>query len=158
MLLKRFTVFILTFISSVTIASSFPHGCEVSGFGYNESYLTLNDNGQQAFYLIQNRSNKPIELELYETKESFMSPKLHSRVEPLNWSAFASDIQNQHFKCFTQEGENSAIINCSDVLDVCQYPRVKFALSNMGSYWVSTNKEQGQVIKDAVAKGILLRW
>lgn len=144
--------------TTAAFSSMFPRGCEVTGFGYHENYLILNERGAQAFYLVQNRSDKSIELEHYETKDVFMSPKLHSKVEPSRWSAFASDVEGLHFKCFTQEGDNISIINCSDVLDVCQYPRVKFALSNMGNYWVSTNKEQGQVIKDAVAKGILLRW
>ena len=143
---------------TVTVASSFPHGCEVSGFGYSENNLILNDRNDQTFYLIQNRSNKAIELEHIETRDIFMSPKLHSKLDPLQWSAFASDVENVHFKCFTQEGDNITIVNCGEVLEVCQYPRVKFALSNMGNYWVSTNKDQGQVIKDAVTKGILLRW
>lgn len=146
-------------LTSLAIAAPmFPRGCEVVGFGYSDNYLILNDHGQQAFYLIQNHSNKMIEMEIYETKNVFMSPKLHSSLDPLHWSAFASDIENQHFKCFTQENDTIEMVKCSDVLDVCQYPRVKFALSNMGNYWVSTNKDQGQVIKDAVAKGILLRW
>ena len=156
---KFLSVFTLSFLlSTTTFASSIPRGCTVTGFGYSNNYLLLNDNGIQAFYLVQNRSNKSIELEHVETKEVFMSPKLHSKVDPQHWSAFASDIENLHFKCFTQEGENTTTVNCSDVLEVCQYPRVKFALSNMGNYWVSTNKDVGQVIKDAVAKGILLRW
>ena len=156
---KLFIVLTLNiFITTIAFASTFPRGCEVTGFGYSDNYLILNERGAQAFYLVQNRSNKSIELEHYETKDVFMSPKLHSKLEPLHWSAFASDIEGLHFKCLAQEGDNTAMVNCSDVLEVCQYPRVKFALSNMGNYWVSTNKDQGQVIKDAVAKGILLRW
>ena len=156
---KPIIIFILQTLFATTVFSGiFPRGCEVTGFGYTDNYLILNERGEQAFYLVQNRSNKLIELEHYETKDVFMSPKLHSKLEPLHWSAFASDVEGLHFKCYTQEGETTSTVNCSDALDVCQYPRVKFALSNMGNYWVSTNKEQGQVIKDAVAKGILLRW
>lgn len=145
-------------ITGIGFSLNFPRGCEVSGFGYNNNFLVLNERGEQAFYLIQNRSNRPIELEHVETKDVFMSPKLHSKIDPLQWAAFASDLENQHFKCFTQDGDNTAMINCNGVLEVCQYPRAKFALSNMGSYWVSTNKTQWQVIKDAAAKGIYLRW
>nr|WP_242602155.1 enhanced entry protein EnhB [Legionella nagasakiensis] len=139
-------------------AGSFPRGCEVSGFGYSDNYLIVNEKGEQTFYLIQNRSNTQIELERYETREVFMSPTLKSKLDPLRWAAFASDVENLHFKCFTHTDNTTAMVNCSDVLEVCQYPRVKFALSNMGNYWVSTNKPQAQVIKDAIAKGILLRW
>lgn len=152
------TVILATTLATSALATPFPRGCEVTGFGYKNNYLILNTHANQAFYLIQNRSSHPVELELFETKEVFMSPKLHSKVEPSNWSAFASDVEDQHFTCFTADGENTVMVNCSDVLDICQYPRVKFALSNMGNYWVSSNKEQSQVIRDAVAKGILLRW
>lgn len=138
--------------------SNFPHGCEVTGFGYNQNYLTLNEHGDQAFYLIQNRSNKQIEIQRYTAQDEFMSPKLQSKLDAGAWSAFASDIRGLYFQCYAHENDNIAPINCADVLDVCQYPRVKFALSNMGNYWVSSNKPQAQVIKDATAKGIYLRW
>lgn len=159
LLYSRFIILALqTLFTTLAFASNFPRGCEVTGFGYSNNYLILNERGQQAFYLVQNRSDKTIELEHYETKDVFMSPKLHSKLEPLHWSAFASDVEGLHFRCYRQEEGSTLTVNCSDALDVCQYPRVKFALSNMGNYWVSTNKDKGQVIKDAVAKGILLRW
>ncbi|MDI9819446.1 MULTISPECIES: enhanced entry protein EnhB [unclassified Legionella] len=138
--------------------SPFPHGCEVTGFGFSEEYLIVNDSGQQAFYLIQNRSNKQVELQRIETREVFMSPSLTAKLDPLNWAAFASDVENLHFQCFSKESEEIKKINCRDVLEVCQYPRVKFALSNMGNYWVSTNKTQDNVINEAIRKGIYLRW
>lgn len=144
--------------ASYAWTSTFPRGCEVTGFSYTDNFLILNEKGDQTLFLIQNRSDKKIELTRHETRDVFMSPELQSKLDVSQWAAFASDVENLHFKCFAIDEDNTAQINCSDVLDVCQYPRVKFALSNMGNYWVSTNKPQGQVVKDAVAKGILLRW
>ena len=144
--------------TTTVFSSTFPRGCEVTGFGYSDNHLMLNEKGEQAFYLIQNRSNHLVELEHLETKEVFMSPKLHSKLDPMQWSAFASDVQGLYFKCFSQEGDVENTYPCRDVLEVCQYPRAKFALSNMGNYWVSTNKSQPQVIKEATAKGIYLHW
>ncbi|KTD17146.1 hypothetical protein [Legionella jordanis] len=138
--------------------SPFPHGCEVSGFGFNNNHLIVNDSGRQAFYLIQNRSNQTVELQRVEVQDEFMSPSLTAKLDPLNWGAFASDVQNFHFQCFVKEAEAVKGIDCRDVLEICQYPRVKFALSNMGNYWVATNKPQGDVITDATKKGIYLRW
>ncbi len=109
-------------------------------------------------HIVKNISNATIELERHETEDVFMSPKLQSDLGASNWSAFASDIQGLHFNCYRNVDSNATKVDCRDVLSVCQYPRVKFALSNMGNYWVSTNKSQHQVIQDAVAKGILLRW
>jgi hypothetical protein len=145
-------------INTVDAASTFPRGCEVAGFGYNQNYLILNENGEQAYYLIQNRSDTKIELERHETGDAFMSPPLQATLEPTNWAAFASDVKNLNFKCYKHVEENTAAIDCREVLDVCQYPRVRFALSNMGNYWISSNKTQNEVIQDSVAKGIYLKW
>ncbi len=154
------SIFMMTvfFNSMAAKPNMLPHGCEIRGFGYEQNYLIVNQTGEQSFYLIQNRSNAPIELQRYETKEVFMSPSLTAKLDPSNWAAFSSDVANLHFQCFTNENETYKKVDCRDVLEVCQYPRVKFALSNMGNYWVSSNKSQSQVINESAAKGILLRW
>jgi len=85
--------------------------------------------------------------------------KLQTTFDPGQWAALASDQSNTHFQCLVRAEEDTLQqINCSKVLRICQYPRVKFALSNMGSYWVSTNKPQAKVIQDATKKGIYLKW
>lgn len=143
---------------STALATPFPRGCEISGFSYAGRYLVLNGEGTQTFFLLQNRSNQPIQLQRHETRDVFMSPKLESNLAPSNWSAFASDEQSMNVQCTMIQGEAKTPVNCSDVLDVCRYPRVRFALSNMGNYWVATNKTQDLIIKEAVAKGIYLKW
>lgn len=153
----------IIFITSLIVnnaqsAASFPRGCEVTGFGYNQNYLLLNDNGNQTYFLIQNRSDTTIEMERHETTEVFMSPPLQATLAPNNWAAFASDVKNVTFKCYKRMGEETTITDCREVLEVCQYPRVRFALSNMGNYWISFNKPQNEVIKDSVDKGIYLKW
>ena len=160
---KKITIFVICFLSLIGLAqarpSFFPRGCEVKGFGYNEDYLILNENGEQTFYLIQNRSTKQIEIEHHELEEEvFMSPKLESKISPNRWSAFASDVKNMYFNCFFIEKNERVQTKCSEVLEVCQYPRVRFALSNSGNYWVSTNKSQNQVVSESIKKGIFLRW
>jgi hypothetical protein len=148
----------LLIINSAQAASSFPRGCEVSGFGYEQNFLILNETGNQSYYLMQNRSDAKIELERHDTADAFMSPPLQATIEAGNWAAFASDVKNVNFKCYKHIDENTSIVNCSEVLEVCQYPRVRFALSNMGNYWISTNKTQSGVIQESVAKGIYLKW
>jgi hypothetical protein len=148
----------VVFFCGKVVANNFPRGCEVTGFGFNQHYLILNENGEQSFYLLQNRSPVRVELQRYEPREVFMSPPLTAKLDPSNWAAFASDIGNLHFQCFVNENDTAVKIDCRDVLEICQYPRVKFALSNMGNYWVSTNKTQAEVINEAANKGILLHW
>lgn len=136
----------------------FPRGCEVIGFGYNAGRLVVNETGKQSFYLIRNHSAIPIKMQRVETRDVFMSPPLTAQLEPSNWAAFASDVAEFNFECLRTENETLTAIDCRDVLEICEYPRVKFALSNMGNYWVSVNKPQQQIINDAVSKGIYLKW
>lgn len=164
---KLATIFIAS-MTSISIAqtksvSNFPRGCEASGFVFYRNFLVVNEHGNQSFYLIQNHATQTVELEHFETKaDTFMSPKLEAKLAPTHWSAFASDVEQLYFRCFLpakdDQKTNRVSVNCADFLSVCQYPRVKFALSNQGSYWVSTDKVQSQVIKDATSKGIFLHW
>jgi hypothetical protein len=153
-----FTLLLSILISYNSYAEKLPHGCEVIGFGFNGTNLVINERGIQAFYLMQNRSLQSIELQRVENSDVFMSPPLIAKIAPAKWGAFASDITNLHFQCFSIEKGNHQKIDCRDVLEVCQYPRAKFALSNMGNYWVSSNKSQQDIINDATSKGIYLRW
>lgn len=145
-------------LSLSTAFAAFPRGCEVTGFAYSGTNLIVNNQGDQTFYLIQNRSPEHVELRRLASPDDFMTPPLTAKIAPEHWAAFASDIQNFPFQCFTLQENNTAKVDCRDVLDICQYPRVKFALSNMGNYWVSVDKEQQQTIKEATGKGIYLRW
>lgn len=152
------STFVSDLANAAPVASNFPRGCEVSGFIFAENNLVINENGDQSYYLIQNRSDGKVELERINTTDAFMSPPLQASLDSMNWAAFASDVRNLNFKCYKHIDENTTAINCGEVLDVCRYPRVKFALSNMGNYWISSNKTQNEVIQDSVAKGIYLKW
>ncbi|KTD73384.1 hypothetical protein [Legionella tucsonensis] len=156
--INKSIIFSAVLISSAQATSIFPRGCEVTGFGYSQNYLILNETGNQSYYLIQNHSDSRIELERVNTEEAFMSPPLHATLDSMNWGAFASDVKNLNFKCYKRFDESTTLVDCRNVLEVCQYPRVKFALSNMGNYWISFNKPQSTIIQESVAKGIYLKW
>ncbi len=146
-------------VTNAPAAGLFPHGCEVSGFGFQDQFVTFNDTGQQMYFLVENRSTLNIELERISTTPTFMTPKLQTKISAGEWAAFASDVDNTHFKCGIRNEENNVEqVRCSEVLSICQYPRVRFALSNMGTYWISTNKPQAQIIKESTNKGIYLKW
>lgn len=150
-------LFLLTFLS--TQANAFPRGCEVTGYGFNQGFVIFNPEGKQTLYLIANRTNKPIYLERFTNADDFMSPKLEANLMPGAWGAFAAELRNVPFGCYYLDSEKNKVkLNCQDSLDICQYPRAKFALSNMGTYWVSSNKDQIQVTHEAAAKGIYLKW
>jgi hypothetical protein len=158
MLYRVVTFVFFSFFSHSIFATSFPRGCETNGFVFNHNFLILNPNGKQSFYLIENRTKETIRIQRHETRDVFMSPKLITNLNSSDWAAFASDEDHTYFKCAIKENDSKVAVNCNDVLEVCQYPRARFALSNMGTYWVSTNKPLDMVVKEAVGKGIYLKW
>lgn len=157
-----FKSFIKTYIALILLlphlVMAYPQGCENNGYGFDDPYVIFNEEDKQSFYLIQNHAQLPITFERVETDDAFMSPKLESKLNPTRWSAFAADVKDLQFQCISLNNGEPMRVNCREFLDICQYPRVKFALSNMGTYWVSTNKSQKQVIHESIKKGILLRW
>jgi len=151
---------IVLLLSFTTTVFAFPKGCEVSGFAFQNQQLVLNDNGNQTLFMLQNNSNINISLEHEELRpDVFMSPKLESKLNASQWSAFSSDISNFNLKCSIVDGNGVKLnVNCADYVTVCQYPRAQFPLSNKGTYWISTNKELAQVVQESVKKGIYLKW
>ncbi|MDP3559166.1 MAG: enhanced entry protein EnhB [Legionellaceae bacterium] len=154
---------LVIFLSGISLAWAFPKGCQPTGFSFTEHYLFLSDVSGQQLFLIQNKSLDLIEIKHHERADEFMSPSLTAKIHANNWSAFASNIPNLGFECYrvnqTAEGpDTSTLISCAEALNICQYPRVKFALSNMGNYWVTADKPQADVIKDVADQGIYLRW
>lgn len=155
----RLCTFTITFFLALAAnAHDYPGGCISGGYQFNNNYLFVNDSGQQTFFMIQNTSPYPLQLERVQTKEAFMAPKLSIIIDPNQWAAFASDSKQLPFECRVVEGTNASRVDCASHVDLCQYPHVKFALSNMGTYWVSFNKPKADIIKDSVKTGIYLKW
>lgn len=139
-------------------AEGFPRGCEARDYQFIDYDLVLNKTGDQQLFLIQNRSSISVALGRRQGADDFMSPSLSAKLDPGRWAAFASDMPHLYFECHITEGEKARKIDCAQVLDVCEYPRAKFALSNMGNYWVSANKSRYDIVQDAASKGIYLHW
>jgi len=148
----------LFLFQAAAFAADLPHGCERVGFLHHGRDLVLNANGKQTFYLLKNNAREPITIERHTPEDAFMAPSMKIVLTPNQWAAFASDTTNLRFQCSAQNTEEVTPISCEAALDICQYPRAKFALSNMGTYWVSKNHPLPAVIREAVKKGILLRW
>lgn len=162
-----FTKFILSFfISSIAVSTIsygqtsyrlFPRGCEATDFVFYQTGLVLNRSGKQTFYLLHNKMPEEIKLEHIQTE--LLSPSLSINLMPGYWSAFATDIQDLRFQChIITQGLGERLIDCGTVLEICQYPRVKFSSSNQGSYWVGINNSREQVISGSSQQGIYLKW
>lgn len=156
--MNRFFLLLCLLWSGVSLSQGFPRGCISQDHAFSNYNLLINETGGQRLFLIYNHSTALIELERQSTPDAFMSPSLSVQLGAGFWSAFASDITGLVFECHVKEGDNVRRVDCHDALSVCEYPHVKFALSNMGNYWVSANKPQREILEDAAAKGIYLKW
>ena len=136
--------------------SQFPLGCKISGFGFKDGKLVLKQETAQAtqtVYFIHNMAEHAVHLHYIKDPHAFMSPSWSTDISGDNWSAFAPDKDGVTFRCKS----NDSKIDCQEKLEVCQFAKAKFALSNKGDYWVASNKTQDAVVHAAVQKGILLR-
>lgn len=158
--MKRKSIWLLglSLLSAHVGAENFPKGCEPRDYRFAGSNLVLNETGQQRLFVIYNRFSQPVEIQRRQSNDTFMSPSLSVKLGAGGWGAFASDLLNLEFECHVAQAGHAQKLACSQALEVCEYPRAKFALSNMGNYWVSANKPQREVINDAAAKGIYLHW
>ena len=155
---SSFLALTLTLFNFGASAEPFPRGCEPKEYQLYQNMLILNPSGQQRLFVVHNNTTESIEIQRQTSPQDFMSPSMQVNLGPNSWSAIASDMSNLAFECHLNANDHTQKVNCGDYLSICVYPRAKFALSNMGNYWVSANKPQRDIINDVAAKGIYLHW
>lgn len=156
---------------------TFPYGCRVMGYGFDGDLLVIKptyeqasstpnqDNSQpqqqaqsanpkQTIYLIHNKSNQTVALKAKKEEGEMYKPDHENVVGPNQWAAFAMDQDQVKFTC----AHGSSAINCSTILELCQYNHAKFSDSTMGSYWVVKSDTLENSVYGAIHIGILLRW
>ncbi len=160
MIHKLFCILFFILFSSVINANQLglPRGCEAIGFEFKDNNIILNQLNEQSIYFIQNISQSIIYLLHQEKTQVFMSLSWQAKLNKNLWATLALNEANMNFNCNKITKGQISIVNCTDVIRVCQYPRVKFTLSNQGTYWISKNKKLRQSMSKAIKKGILLSW
>ena len=87
-----------------------------------------------------------------------MSLAWQARLNKNMWATIAISEENMNFNCNHISKGQIKLINCANAIRICQYPRVKFTLSNLGTYWIAKNKTLRNSMSKAIKKGILLSW
>lgn len=150
----------------ITYANTkFPRGCEAVGYEFKDMNAVLQPKQQegedslQTLYMLRNASRNTLIVRNHVNKEAIVAPVWEATIYHNRWAAFATNKPLTKFQCQTQSrAQQKTIIDCKDVIEICQYPRAKFSISNFGTYWVTSNQSQSGAIRQAVQKGILLRW
>jgi len=161
----------------------FPHGCRHMGYGYQDGLLILkpipNDSIKpkktetlankeqqkpikpeeipvQTLYLLHNLSSHSIYLRTKKLPDVPFSPTHENTVRPNQWAALAVNQKELQFTCaMAGTGEK---IDCTNMFELCQYNRAKFASHNQGTYWVIKSGSRGQAKYGSIRNGILLKW
>lgn len=162
---------------------TFPYGCRILGYGYDNDLLVIKPvwsqtaqggdakqpapststgstptpqqaAAQQTMYLIHNKSSQPLTLKAKKEAGEMYKPDYENVIGPNQWAAFAMDQNQVILTC--AHGSNS--VNCSTIVEICQYNHAKFSDSTMGSYWVVKSDTLENAVYGAIHIGILLRW
>lgn len=141
-------------------AKKFFPGCHQLGYTYDRGHLVLEpvqvEDYDQTLYFIHNNSSSQIKIQYYKSQATLHYPLWETSVRSDRWAAFATDKVGLQFQCLS--GYGNQVIDCSSVLQVCQFPRAKFAEHNRGNYWITSNRSKYSSRNAAIRKGILLRW
>ena len=140
----------------------FPLGCSNVGFYFKTPNVLLKPiltEQQQTIYFIHNISPHRIHFESIKPPEDLYALTYQTDIDPQRWAAFAFDFPQILFTCSTiQRQGQTTPADCSTLLDICEYPCVKFPDHGAGNYWASENSSMVETIYNANrGMGILLR-
>lgn len=168
---RTISSFILLFLLSlftITLSAEdkpkkfFP-GCHEVGHEFVNGRLVLKpvqvEDYDQTLYFVHNLSYDRVKLQYDRDSGSAIYPLWGASLKADRWASFATDKDDLQFQCFSDYSSGfSEPINCDSVIEVCQFPRAKFAEHNRGNYWIPSNKSKYSTRNDAIRYGILLRW
>jgi hypothetical protein len=138
-----FSAFVIT-IAITSYAAKFPRGCQAVGYEFHNGELILTPvRGEpgplQTLYFMHNKSFSRVQLTAKKMLGQTFSPAYPNVIDPDQWGAFAIDQEQLDFVC-SNEYRRGRLEDCERLLEICQYPRAKFAEHNMGTYWVSNSE------------------
>jgi len=119
----------------------FPIGCFPVGYNFKFHVLTLNRTAKyhpQTIYLVHNKAKTPVNLRQVHKGDKPYVMHLNTTIRPNNWSVLATDESQIKFICtLDKKGAYlEQVINCANVLEICEFPHTKFGDNHRGNYWV----------------------
>ena len=139
----------------------FPHGCSPVGYQFDYYHVIFKPAAKfqsQTVYFIHNLSNKTVKLLQSRTGNDPYIIHINSSIMPNRWSVFATDEKATKFICAVADGKglHDRVINCSKVLDICEFPMTRFGGNHRGNYWPLVNHSRKGAMIAMRYHGVLL--
>lgn len=167
---KSFLLFCILGLLGLSFANTafakvriFPHGCRSVGYSFQNYLLVLkpkSSGGSQSIYFIHNKSQHAVKFHHMKTGEEAYVMHLNNQVAADQWGVIAVDAKRVKLICSkpSEQSKHGRIVDCRQVIQLCEYNNVKFSVINQGSYWAIKSNVRKAAIRGIVKQGILLRW
>jgi hypothetical protein len=137
-----------------------PLGCQNVGYQFDLNIVKLMPyevSAKQSMYFFYNKSNQSIRLYHMRYEDSVQSTRLNNEIKPSEWGVLSTSEKQVKFLCAIQSKDNvyGSVVNCEEVIKVCEFPKVKYGLNNTGNYWLIDSTTRGSALSAVVRYGII---
>ncbi|OGO94060.1 MAG: hypothetical protein A3F41_04725 [Coxiella sp. RIFCSPHIGHO2_12_FULL_44_14] len=122
----------------------YPYDCTPEGFQFSNFTVQLHPVAKyhpQTIYFFHNISDKTIHILQTNMGNDPYIMNMRTTMKPKMWSVLATDEKNVSLIC-TMPNEklpHDQVINCKDLLEICEFTHTKFGDNHRGNYWVVEN-------------------
>lgn len=140
----------------------FPVGCKQMGYKfdlYNVIFEPSTKKYSQTIYFIRNKSLNMV-IHLLQANDGSEPYIIHidGNIYPNKWSVLAVSEHKIKYICtsYNKRYDDYRVLNCQDVLDICEFPRARFGTNHRGTYWLTLNQSRRSATNIARFHGVLL--
>lgn len=137
-----------------------PIGCRDVGYEKSLKVLTLypgKEGALQTMYFFYNKLPETLSLYQMRDKDSELSTRYNHSIRANSWAVLATGEPMVKYICSLGDGKNGygKIVDCADVIKVCEYVNVKFGLNNKGNFWIVDSNTRNGAVSEVVHYGII---
>lgn len=141
-------------------SARFPIGCRPVGFEQRLKVLSLfpgREGALQSMYFFYNQLPQAISLYQMRGEESEYTTRFNHTIRANSWAVLATGEPLVKFICTLGDGKDSygKIVDCAEIVKVCEYVHVKFGLNNKGNFWIVESNSRNGAVNEVVHYGII---
>jgi hypothetical protein len=138
----------------------FPDGCNKIGYKFELKTLYVipeHTGARQSLYMIFNSSHDPITLYQLKKDNNTRNMYMNHKIAPQRWGVLATSELDLKFTCTkpSRDSRYGEIVDCAEVLQLCEFDKVRFGLNNRGNYWLTDSFTRNAGVRAIVHYGII---